>query len=73
MHDFYAKLSDTLEVDEINPADSLADFPEWDSLAALSVIAMVHSEYRITLTAAELKSAATAEALRNLVAGKAGQ
>ena len=42
-------------------------------LSALSVIAMVHGNYRVAVTAAELKSATTALALHELVARKTGQ
>ena len=72
MDEFYAKLAEILELDEVKPSDVLRDFPEWDSLSALSVIAMVNSDYRVTLTAAELKSADTAESLRHLIERKTG-
>ncbi|MBI3744314.1 MAG: acyl carrier protein [Chloroflexi bacterium] len=70
MTDFYAKLGEVLEVDEVQPSDDIRSLPEWDSLAALSVIAMVNTEYRVTLTAADLKSAGSAQALHDLVASK---
>ena len=73
MNDFFPQLAEVLELDGIEPSQNLQDLPEWDSLAALSVIAMVNSKYRVTVTAAELKSAATAQALHDLVAGKTGQ
>jgi acyl carrier protein len=73
MNDFYAQLAEVLELEEIAPSQRLRDLPEWDSLAALSVIVMVNTKYRITLSAADLKSADTAEALHDLVAGKAVQ
>ena len=72
MNDFYPQLAEALEIDEIAPDQSLLDLPEWDSLAALSVIAMVNSKYRVTVTSAELRGAATAQSLRDLVAGKTG-
>ena len=53
--------------------DVLADFAEWDSLSVLSVIAMVGSDYSVNLTAANLRGIATAQALRDLVAGKCGK
>jgi acyl carrier protein len=73
MNDFYAQLSDVLELDQIEPSQVLRDLPEWDSLAALSVIAMINSNYRITVSAAELRASETAEALQQLVAAKTGK
>ena len=73
MNDFYAQLAEVLELDEIAPEQDLQDLPEWDSLSALSVIAMLHSNYRVAVTAAELKIATTALALHELVARKTGQ
>jgi acyl carrier protein len=72
MTDFYSQLAEVLELDEIVPEQDLQDLPEWDSLSALSVIAMVHSNYRVAVSAAELKNATTAQALQELVARKTG-
>jgi acyl carrier protein len=72
MNDFYAHLAEALELDEIAPEQELQDLPEWDSLSALSVIAMIHSNHRVAVTAAELKNATTAQALHDLVARKTG-
>jgi acyl carrier protein len=42
----------------------------WDSLAALSVIAMVDADYGVELTADELKKSQTIEDIFNVVAAK---
>ena len=73
MNDFYAQLADVLELDQIDPSQVLRDLPEWDSLSALSVIAMINSNYRVTVSAAELRASETAEALQQLVAAKSGR
>jgi acyl carrier protein len=67
MEDFLNKLAEILEVDQVKASDQLTAFPEWDSLSVLSAISMILFDYRVTLTAAELRAVPTAEALYNLV------
>lgn len=73
MEEFCGKLADILEVDEVKPADLLEDFEEWDSLSALSVIAMIDAQYGVNLTAADLKGVGSAEALFALIDAKKGK
>ena len=42
------KIAELLEVDEIIDKDDLSSFDEWDSLTALSIIALVNSDYNKT-------------------------
>ena len=72
MDDFYEKLADCLDVGEVKASDVLETFPEWDSLAKLSLIAMVGARYGVNLTAADLRGVDTAQSLRDLVAQKSG-
>jgi acyl carrier protein len=44
------KLAEILEVDQVSLSDELESFDEWDSLTALSIIALVHSDYDKKLT-----------------------
>jgi len=67
MDAFYGKLAKVMELDEVKESDVLADFPEWDSLTALSVIAMIGTEYNVNLIAADLRRVGTASALYELV------
>jgi acyl carrier protein len=71
MDDFYNKLAGALDLDEVKPGDVLEDLPDWDSLAAFTVIAMIGSTYGVHLKAAELRSLGSAENLRNHVASNA--
>ena len=73
MEDFYRKIAEILEVDEVNASDVLADFPEWDSLSVLSAIAMIGKDYGVNLMARDLRGVATAQTLRDLVAGRRGR
>jgi len=70
MERFYEKLAEVMDVDAVKESDVLAEFPEWDSLTALSVIAMIGAEYGVDLVAADLKNAGTARALCDLVNSK---
>jgi acyl carrier protein len=67
---FYVKLATILDVEEVMPDNTLADFESWDSLSALSILALADSEYGVTLRAEELRSAVTAEDLANLLEAK---
>jgi acyl carrier protein len=68
MDEFYTRLTDILEVDEVAPSDVLRDFAEWDSLTVLSVIAMLDAHYGINISAADLRQIATAGELADLAA-----
>jgi acyl carrier protein len=46
------------------------DLDEWDSMTALSMIAMVDEEYSVKLTGNEIKQAQTIEDLFNIVKSK---
>jgi len=63
-------LAELLEVDEIKPGDVLADSPLWDSLTALSLIAMLDADYGVNLTAADLRETRTAGDLEARVAAR---
>jgi acyl carrier protein len=71
MENLLAKVAEILEVDEVKPEDVLDGFEEWDSLTVLSVIVMVDGDYRINLSAAEIRDCRTGQGLLDLVARKA--
>ena len=59
MNEFLNKIAAILEVDCVNETDDLKAFSQWDSLSALSVIAMVDASYGMTLQAADLQAVGT--------------
>ena len=67
MEPFLRQLAEILEVDEVQASNNLRDFAEWDSLSVLSVIAMLHDEYGVALSASDLKNATSAADLYDLV------
>ena len=55
MNELVEKLAEILEVDELDVTKKFTDYEEWDSLSALSVLAILDSDYRTTMNGAELK------------------
>ena len=53
MNEFLKKLAETLEMPVVAEGDELKAFPQWDSLAVLSVIAMLDASYGVNLRAAD--------------------
>jgi acyl carrier protein len=50
MEQFLEILIEVFERDDIDPNDEFRDYEEWDSLAYLSVIAMIDENYDIVIT-----------------------
>lgn len=59
---------DFQEAIEVTATTKLHDLPEWDSLAALSVIVMFDVEFGKTITGDDLKACVTIEDLYKLIA-----
>ena len=70
MERFYERLAEVLEEDKVGPDDELAKFEQWDSLTALSVVAMIDEHYAVNVSAEDLTSTRTAGALEALVSAK---
>lgn len=70
INDFVKKFAEQFEEtdsSEIQPDTEFKELEEWDSLTAMSVIAMVKTEYNKTITGKEIRSCDTVEDLFNLV------
>jgi acyl carrier protein len=72
MNDFLVKIAGILEVDAVLESDNLRAFSQWDSLALLSVIAMLDADYQVNLKAADFQQVKTAGELWALVQSKKG-
>ena len=70
MNDFLKKTAAILEVEQVNETDDLKGFAQWDSLAVLSVIAMLDSDYGVNLRAADFEPVKSAGDLWRLVESK---
>ncbi|WP_196891999.1 acyl carrier protein [Aureivirga marina] len=67
MEEFLEKISEILEVESVNLSDNLEDFDEWDSLTSLSLIAMIDSDYNISVTNDDIREFKTIEDVCNFV------
>jgi acyl carrier protein len=70
MNDFLKKLAVILEAEAVKDTDDLKAFPQWDSLAVLSVIAMLDADYGVNLRAGDIDPIKSAGELWNLVESK---
>jgi acyl carrier protein len=68
--EFYQKLAEILDIEEVKPENVLKDIETWDSLAILSVLAMADSKYGVSIKAEEIRSVVTVANLADLVNSK---
>ena len=73
MVDFIANLKNNLEALEDVESTEATDFnsrPEWDSIAVLSLMAMIASEYGVNIKSSEISDAKTVGELWKIVGAK---
>ena len=70
MNEFLKQIATILEVEDVKETDELKAFPQWDSLAVLSVIAMLDSNYGVNLQAADFGPVKSVSDLWNVVQAK---
>ena len=56
MEGFLESMSEVFERDDIGPDDVFRDYEEWDSMAYLSLIAMIDDNYDIVIPGDEFAS-----------------
>ena len=54
MEELIQKLADILEVEELDVTKKFTDYEEWDSLAGLSVLAMLDADYNTAMSGKEI-------------------
>ena len=54
MNELLEKLAEILEVDEVDVNKKFTDYEEWDSLCGLSLIAMLDSDYNMSMKNKEI-------------------
>jgi len=69
---FCEKLAQVLDLEAVEPASVIQDLPDWDSLAALSVVAMLDSRYGVHINSSDLKRLSTVQDLMDLTARLSG-
>ncbi len=62
MEELVVKLAEILEVEDLDLNKKFADYDEWDSLSALSVLAMLDSDYHIQMKNADIAGYESIEA-----------
>jgi acyl carrier protein len=72
MNEILTKVATILEEGDIKETDELKSFAQWDSLAVLSVIAMLDADYGVNLRAADFDQVNTTADLWNLVQARKG-
>lgn len=63
MNKLIEQLKKILEVESIDLKKKLTEFQEWDSLSSLSILAMLDSDFGVTLTNNDLKNFENIESL----------
>lgn len=65
MEKFIELLKETLEIEDrdVLPQDAFREYEEWDSLAVLSLVAMINEEYDITIPRNEFDKLSTIDDL----------
>jgi acyl carrier protein len=66
----FAEQFDDTPMEEFTADKRFRDLDEWDSLSALSIIAMIDEEYEKELSGAELKGVNSIEELFELIKSK---
>jgi acyl carrier protein len=68
----FASLFEDTDESEFNASTNFRDMSEWDSLLALSIMAMVDEEYDVTLKGDDIRLSTTIEDLFKIVKEQKG-
>jgi acyl carrier protein len=63
----FAEQFEEIDGSKFNGDMRFRDMDEWDSMHALSVIAMVDAEYNVTITGDDIRNSQTVEDIYNIV------
>lgn len=70
MKEMNIEMADILEVDSVNDSDELSGFDAWDSLAILSLLAFIDSEYNVQIFNVDLEKVKNLLDIKELVRSK---
>lgn len=73
MNKYLENISEMLEVDSVVLDDEFQKFDSWDSLTALSIIAVTKTIYGVTITLEDILKAKTVGNLIKFVAAKVSE
>lgn len=69
MEELIEKIAEILEVEELDVTKKFIDYDEWDSLASLSIIAMLDSDYGMVMKTKDILSFHSIQEFCNKVLG----
>ncbi len=61
MKELVQKIAEILEVENVDITKKFSDYEEWDSLSALSILAMLDSDYKKAMKVADIRNFASIE------------
>ena len=67
MKKFYEKMAAIMDVENVKPADLLHAFDAWDSLAAISILAMAQTDYKVTISKEDMDNFQTVKDLEKFI------
>lgn len=70
MEELNQEMADILEVDNVNDEDLLENFDEWDSLARLSLLSFIDTQYKINLFQPDIADVKTVADIKEIVKSK---
>ena len=70
MEELNQEMADILEVDSINDTDLLEDYDEWDSLARLSLLSFIDTQYKINLFQPDIADVKTLADIKEIIKSK---
>ncbi len=70
---FYQKLREILECDEVSRENDIGDFENWDSLGVLTILAMIDSTYKVSISSEEFLKVRKVGDLEDIVRAKLGR
>jgi len=56
-----------MKITDVKPSDKFRDYEEWDSLAALSMLAMINENYEVTIPRRDFEEVQTVSGLYDLI------
>lgn len=61
------KLKEVFDVAEVRPENVLREFSNWDSLAILSIVSLAEENYKVQLSADDIKNVQTVSELEAMI------
>ena len=61
---------EAIEPNSLTPQTAFTELPEWDSLAALSILAMADAEYDVEISGKELRGCQSLQELFEIIRSK---